>query len=547
MSGVLNHVGAFARHHVRESRHASTLARAAWRPGAGLALGVALIVALCMSGTISGSGAALEEIGFDPDRALLITGLTVGGLAAGLSALVTGRRAAPMLVAYLGLAAVFGAAFVAETSAALATTGPDGFTPLGWLATAVTLLAAGLVTGWALATLALEVRRWILSTAGLVRAMTRGTRPGRGRLVRVLGPVVAVVVVAGSLPTLGDMINYTPDVAMTGGGMQQAPPLVGGTGASTSGPASGGSGGSPAAGPGGSGGAAPPATVTPGSIASTRPWSSRPPAGQGSVVSFSLPSPWSGGNATASTVWVYLPAGYPGATARYPVVYTVPWDLVHWTMGIHVTALLDQAISNGSLPPEIVVFANLAGGPFPNSECANSFDGREHADTYVSSTLVHYVDAHFRTIANAGARTIAGFSQGGFCAANLLMRHPGVFHQAVIFAGYFEAGLRSGETVNSWMPFGHVPAVVAANSPMQTAGELPASVRAHLFIVMSAQPDLGVFGQQASQFARILGKNGYATDLIWNQLGHAWKAVRLEFVPALQAVAEREVRTGALP
>ena len=250
---------------------------------------------------------------------------------------------------------------------------------------------------------------------------------------------------------------------------------------------------------------------------------------------------------TASTVWVYLPAGYQGATARYPVVYTVPWDLTHWTMGIHVTALLDQAISNGSLPPEIVVFANLAGGPFPNSECANSFDGRERADTYVSSTLVHYVDGHFRTIVNADARTIAGFSQGGFCAANLLMRHPDVFHQAVIFAGYFEAGLSSGETVNSWMPFGHVAAVVAANSPMQTAGELPASVRARLFVVMSAQPDLGIFGQQASRFARVLADNGYATDLIWNQLGHAWKAVRLEFVPALQAVAEREVLTGALP
>jgi enterochelin esterase-like enzyme len=548
MSGVLNRVGAFAREHVREPRHVSSRARGAWRPGTGLVLGVAVIVALRLGGVISGSDAALEEIGFDPDRALLITGLTVGGLAAGLSALITGRRAAPMLVAYLGLAAVFGSAFLAETSAAVATTGPDGFRPLGWLATFVTLLAAGLVTGWALATLALEVRRWILLAIGLAGAVTNGARPGRGRLARVLAPVVAVVVVAGSLPTLGDMINYTPDVAMTGGGMQQAPPLVGGTGSSTAGAAPGESGGGSAAtGQGGPGGQAPAPTVTPGSIASTQPWSSHPPVGQGSVVSFSLPSPWSAGNVTASTVWVYLPAGYRGTTARYPVVYTVPWDLAHWTMGIHVTALLDQAISNGSLPPEIVVFANLAGGPFPNSECADSFDGREHADTFVSSTLVRYLDAHYRTIANAGARTIAGFSQGGFCAANLLMRHPDVFHQAVIFAGYFEAGLSSGETVNSWMPFGHVAAVVAANSPMQTAGELPASVRAHLFVVMSAQPDLGVFGQQASQFARVLARTGIAADLIWNQLGHAWKAVRMEFVPALQAVAEREVRTGALP
>ena len=284
MSGVLNHVGAFARQHVRESRHAPAVARAAWRPGAGLVLGAALIVALRVGGVIRGSNAALEEIGFDPDRALLITGLAVGGLAAGLSALVTGRRAAPMLAAYLGLGAVFGPAFLAETSAAAATTGPDGFMPLGWLATAVTLLAAGLVTGWALATLA--ARGPALDPFGRRSRAGRGMRnpPRKERLVRVLGPVVAIVVVAGSLPTLGDMINYTPDVAMTGGAMQQAPPLVGGTGGSTSGTAPGGRrrrlrggrrGRERCRGARG--------TVTPGSIASAQPWSSHPPAGQGSV------------------------------------------------------------------------------------------------------------------------------------------------------------------------------------------------------------------------------------------------------------------------
>lgn len=41
--------------------------------------------------------------------------------------------------------------------------------------------------------------------------------------------------------------------------------------------------------------------------------------------------------------------------------------------------------------------------------------------------LVTYVDANYRTLPNAGARGIAGFSMGGFGAIDLAMRHPDVF------------------------------------------------------------------------------------------------------------------------
>ena len=582
MTGVTALVGAFGRQRARASRLSLSFARRAWRPAAGILVGAALILGLRASGAISGSNVALEEMGFDPDRARLITGLAVGAMGAALGALVTGRRVAPILVAYLALGAVFGRAFVAETAAAVATPGPDGFVPLGWLATAVTLAGTTLAIGWAMATLAIEVRRWLGAGWLLLAGLRRGGMVGRRRAVRIVAPIVALVVVLGSVPTLADMINYTPDVAMTRGGLQQAPPLVGGSptgaglpagnGAAGSsgaiGSAPGGLSGSPggtgtgeAGGSGGSGGptgalgaggsgaaigSAGVGIVSAGAIASTQPWLASRPSGQGQVVSFALPSPWHGSSQTTSPVWIYLPPGYSTGALRYPVIYTVPWDLTHWSMGIHVTALLDQAITAGTLPPSIVAFVDLAGGPFPNSECANSYDGREWTDTYVASTVVRYVDSHYRTIADPRARTIAGFSQGGFCAANLLLRHPGVFRQAAIFAGYFEAGLSSGETVNAWMPFGHVASVIAANSPMQTADSLPSAVRGQLFLVLSAQPGLGVFGAQASQFAAVLTRDGYPTDFLWNQLGHAWKAVRQEFLPALQAIAEREVRTGVL-
>lgn len=506
-------------------------------PISGLLVGLAAILALQGSGAVAGARAALEEMGFDPDRATLIAALTVAGIAAGLAALVAGRRAVPVLVGFAALAAVFGATFLDETSAALAVRGPQGFDPGGWVATLVTLLIAGLVTGWSMATLSLEVRRWLLAGWTLVRAALAHRAPSRTIVLRTIVPIVLVVLVAGVLPTFADMINYTPDVAMTKGGLAAAAPLVGGESGSL---------------PGASGQTAaqsdvPPAAVTVGAIASARPWAAAPPVGEGRIVRTTLPAPWSRGRETQSSIWFYLPPGYASGVQRYPVLYTVPWAFTNWDLGIHVSTLLDQAITSGAIPPSIVAFIDLAGGPFPTSECADSFDGQQHADTYVAKTVVAYVDSHFRTIASPGGRTLLGFSQGGFCAANLLLRHPTVFHQAIVFSGYFEAGLNSGQTVNAWQPWGHVPSLIAANSPLLTADRLPAAQRRQLFWVLSAQPDEGVFGQQASAFARVLVRDGYPSDFLWNRLGHAWAAVRQEFVPALQAVAERQVQARVLP
>ena len=519
---------------------------------AAVVVGMLAIVALWATGSVAGSNSALEVMGFDPDRASLITGLSVGAIAAAVAALVAGRTAIPILLSYFGFATVFGAPFCAETANALAATGPQGFTPAGWIATVVTLLVAGLATGWAAATLAIHVRGWISEAAELL--VHRPTGTSRRRILRVAAPLVAVAVVAASVPTFADMINYTPDVAMTNGGIQNAPPLVGassGSGApGSTGTAAGGGDGLTSAG-GGAAEAPAPGTmprpyVSPGAIASTAPWASSPPRGHGQIITTLFPAPWVGGNYTSVEVWYYLPPGYATSAARYPVVYTVPWDLTHWQLGIHITGLLDQAIGAGQIPPEIVAFIDLAGGPFPNSECANSYDGREHADTFVSTTVVDWTDAHLRTIPGANARTVLGFSQGGFCAANLLIRHPTVFHQAVAFSGYFVAGLRTGETINAWMPWGRVPSAVAANSPMQTAAELAPSVRRQLFVVLSGEPDEPPFGEQLGSFARVLQDAGYPTDLLWNRLGHAWAAVKGEFVPALRAVAQREVLTGVL-
>ncbi len=563
---------------------------------AGVVIGLLVVDLLHLAGAGRDTYATLTVMGFDPDRARLIEALTFAALASGAAALVTARRAGPIVAAFLAVAVVFGRAFFEETIVSLGASIPHvaydpggwlslmvaagraflralqdwavgpaahtGFDPIGWIATVLALFVVTLASGWAAAVLFLEVRRWLRAGVMLATDARHGRPVDRRHAVRTVAPILAVALALVALPTFADMINYTPDVAMTHQGIAEAVPLAGGaTGASATSSAVSGQGAPAGAAAGGTptgsvsgagsgstpGGQLPPGIVTPASaLSAARPWASRPPKGTGSIVPAALPAPWVGGNYTQSHLWVYLPAGYAASAQRYPTMYLVPWDLAHWQLGAHMTTLLDSLIAKGSIPPMIVVFIDLNGGPFPNSECANSYDGRQHADTFVSSTVVAWVDQHFRTIPEASARTIMGFSQGAFCAANLQMRHPDVFANAIVFSGYFVAGFRTGDTVNAWRPWGNDPATIAANSPTKVAATIPAAVRPTLFAVLAAQPDEAIYGAQATAYAAELKRLGYPTDLLWNSLGHAWVEVRTELPPALEAVAARMVETGVI-
>jgi diacylglycerol O-acyltransferase/trehalose O-mycolyltransferase len=55
--------------------------------------------------------------------------------------------------------------------------------------------------------------------------------------------------------------------------------------------------------------------------------------------------------------------------------------------------------------------------------------------TFVSDELVHYIDAHYRTIATRSGRAIAGLSMGGFGATSLPAQHPDEYSVAGSFSG----------------------------------------------------------------------------------------------------------------
>jgi len=139
------------------------------------------------------------------------------------------------------------------------------------------------------------------------------------------------------------------------------------------------------------------------------------------------------GDPSRRPVIVYTPAGYdPGGSKRYPVHYVLhgytgnaaaligarPWE-------VNVAQWIDRSIAEKAMAPSMLAivdgFTRLGG-----SQYVDSIHNGNYA-TYTVRDVVGHVDAHYRTIAREGGRSVLGKSSGGFGAMHLSMEHPGVF------------------------------------------------------------------------------------------------------------------------
>ena len=515
-----------------------------------------------VSGALVATHDTLVIMGFDPDRAQLLVALLAAAQAAVVAVLVADRRTVATLVGAAATIAVFGGTFLDETGAALASSGDQGrFDAAGWALTVVALLSAAVVVSWSAAVVAGEVRAAIGRSIGVVRSMIEG-RSFRGQPVwRPIASIAIAIVLAVALPTFADLVNYSPDADMRQAG-PPIPGLFGGASADTSGevsaaPAIGSpgdaAGGSPSGGPTSpasspdASGLLPLESSGPGAMSTARPWLSSIPTGLGRVVSdIHLPPPWTGGSASFATLTVYLPPGYDASAQRYPVIYEVPWSFDYWDRSVHFPAMLDRLIGEGRIPPVIVAFVAHNGAPIPDTECVDSKDGRQQLETYMSSTVVSYLDQTYRTISTSSARALFGFSGGGFCAPMLMLRHPDVFSAAISMSGYYEAGVRSGQTLNAWRPFGGDAQMVAAYSPIQIIKALPSATRRQMLFVVSGDSSEPFYGPQYTKFTEVLRQQSDLYRFIPTRLGHAWRAVRAAMPAALEAVASHWVALGVL-
>lgn len=139
------------------------------------------------------------------------------------------------------------------------------------------------------------------------------------------------------------------------------------------------------------------------------------------------------GDSTDRNITVYLPASYKTSLKRhYPVVYFLhgftdndsKWYGLtkHW---INLPAILDTVFASGKAKEMIFVTADadtrFRGSMYSNSITTGNWEG------FVALEMVAYMDTHYRTIAKASSRGLAGHSMGGYGTMRIGERYPLVF------------------------------------------------------------------------------------------------------------------------
>jgi enterochelin esterase-like enzyme len=151
-----------------------------------------------------------------------------------------------------------------------------------------------------------------------------------------------------------------------------------------------------------------------------------------------VPSAALGGR--SQEAYVYLPSGYAQHPhRRYPVLYLLhgfPGRPLAFLQTVQMGIVDDRLTALHRAQPLILVLPFGSTSTFTDEEWANGISPKEGWATFVARDLVHYVDAHFRTIARASGRAIGGLSEGGYGAINIALQHPHEFSVVESWSGY---------------------------------------------------------------------------------------------------------------
>jgi enterochelin esterase-like enzyme len=164
----------------------------------------------------------------------------------------------------------------------------------------------------------------------------------------------------------------------------------------------------------------------------------KPTTGSGRVVRLDLPGKRSGIDRRA---FVYLPPQYfqPAyANIQFPVLELLhgdPGQASGWIYGLSLAKALDHQIDTGQIGPMVVVMPSTFSGAH-GQDCVDAPRGPLD-DSYLTSDVAADMVADFRVLPPGPHWGIGGLSDGGFCAANLALRHLGSYGAVASMDGFY--------------------------------------------------------------------------------------------------------------
>jgi enterochelin esterase-like enzyme len=202
-------------------------------------------------------------------------------------------------------------------------------------------------------------------------------------------------------------------------------------------------------------------------------------------------------------VYVYLPPQYfqPAYQAyRFPVI-----ELIHgqpgvpqdWITVAGVTDAFARLLQDRRARPAVLVMPDSNGALGVSLQCLNQAGGPQDL-TYLAVDLPTRIARMLRVVPPGTGWGVAGYSEGGFCAANMALRYPHGYGFAGVLSGYFTPGdnVLAGRRVVS--PFGGNRTLREQNTPLDEIRVLPpAAVIPRFWLAAGAADGPDVAGAEA--------------------------------------------------
>jgi enterochelin esterase-like enzyme len=212
-------------------------------------------------------------------------------------------------------------------------------------------------------------------------------------------------------------------------------------------------------------------------------------------------------------VLVWTPPQYDEAqykSYRFPVMmllHGVPGSPSSWVEGGNLPTSIARLMASGAVKPAIVVIPVIDPGGV-DTDCS---DTPTHKNaTWLAKDVPELINNQFRTLTDAKAWGIMGFSTGGLCSVKLSMQYPGTFASAVAMDPD---------------PFGGDPGVLAdpelrkLNSPLWLAKQKP---DVSLFAATSAQDRFSPVANITALQNAVQLPTTMAPPLVLPDGGHNW-------------------------
>jgi enterochelin esterase-like enzyme len=171
---------------------------------------------------------------------------------------------------------------------------------------------------------------------------------------------------------------------------------------------------------------------------------------------------------------VYLPPQYNEARyagTKFPVIelfHGSPGSPLAWETVLQIATVANALLAKHLMGPMVLVMPDIDGAGNNYQDCVNGPGVND--DTYLTQDVRDDILARYRVSHDPGEWGMSGYSSGGYCAANLALRHRGDFGAAAVIEGYFQAADGPAGAA-----LGNNQALENANSPLYEAEALTAS------------------------------------------------------------------------